>query len=271
MCRRRFSVVLMALIAAGTVFITGCAQPPASMPLQQSAEQILTACMKVEVPKAMQQLGIDPRIRDRDDAGALAFLVCNEIVKRCAAAPATEGCQKALAGYGVGSSDYRPPAGAVLFDAAYAGNTELVRRIVAEGVDVNWRNAGGWTPLMIAAAERHLDTVIVLVDAKADPNQRNAYGRTALMFASRYGQVRIVERLLAAGADPNIVPTDASGINALAAAAIEGHVAVIRLLLDKGADPSIRTRSGQTALDLARANGRAEAARVLEAAGRTGS
>jgi hypothetical protein len=269
MAKQVFGVVVAALVAALSLF-AGCAQPPAAGPGTPSAEQILTACMKVEVPAALRRVGVDPKVRDRDDAGALAFLVCNEVVKRCAATPESEACMKVLAGYGLGAPDYKPPAGAALFDAAYAGNTDLVRRLVAEGVDVNWRNAGGWTPLMIAAAERHLDTVNVLLDAKADPNQRNAYGRTALMFASRYGKVKIVERLLAAGADPNIVPTDATGITALGAAAIEGHVAVIQLLLDKGADPSIRSRSGQTPLDLARANGRSQAVRLLEAAGRAG-
>lgn len=241
------------------------------VPPTLSAEAILTACMKVEVPKALQRLGVDPRIRDRDDAAAYAFLGCNEIAKACTVAPEHESCRRVLAAYGLRAPEQQLSPGAMLFDAAYAGNTDGVRRLVAEGVDVNWRNAGGWTPLMIAAAERHLDTVIVLLDAKADPNQRNAYGRTALMFASRYGHLKIVERLLAAGADPNLVPTDASGITALAAAAIEGHGAVIRLLLDAGADPSIRTRSGETALDLARANGHAEAAQMLEAARRAPS
>ena len=252
-------------------FFIGCAQSPAPAPRGMSAEQIMMACMKVEVPAALQKLGIDPRVRNRDDAGALAYLVCSDVVRHCAANPSTEACQKLLTRYGLAAGDYRPSSGTVLFDAAYSGATDRIRQLLAEGADVNWRNAGGWTPLMIAAAERHLDAVVVLLDAKADPNQRNSYGRTALMFASRYGQLAIVERLLAAGADPNIVPNDATRWTALVSAATEGHAAVIQALLAKGADPSIRTRDGLTALDVARAAGHNEAAKMLESAMRPSS
>jgi hypothetical protein len=236
-----------------------------------SAEQIMTACMKVEVPAALQKLGIDPLVRNRDDAGALAYLVCSDVVRHCAAQPGTDACQRLLSRYGLAGADYRPTTEAALFDAAHAGNVELLRKLLAEGANVNWRNAGGWTPLMIASAERQLDSVVILLEAKADPNQRNSYGRTALMFASRYGQLAIVERLLAAGADPNVVPGDATGFTALVSAAIEGHAAVIRTLLAKGADPTLRTRAGQTALEIARERGHAEAAEILKSAMRPSS
>lgn len=72
-------------------------------------ERILTACMKVEVPAALDRLGIEPQICDRYDVAALAYLTCNEIVKRCAATPETGGCQKVLAGYGLCLPEYRPP------------------------------------------------------------------------------------------------------------------------------------------------------------------
>lgn len=231
-----------------------------------SAERIMTACMQVEVPAALQRLGVDPRMRTRDDAGAFAYLICGEIVRHCGATPTTDACQQALGRYGLAVEGYKPPLGAALFDAAFAGKTERIARLLAEGADVNWRNAGGWTPLMIAAAERHLDAVAALLDAKADPNMRNAYGRTALMFASRYGQLAIVDRLLGAGADANIVPTDATGLTALAAAAKEGHAEVVDLLLRNGANPSIRTRDGRTPLEVARAAGHAKVVRLLEAA-----
>jgi len=263
--------VVAALAAALGALSIGCAQSPAPALANMSAEQIMMGCMKVEVPAALQKLGIDPRVRTRDDAGALAYLVCSDVVRHCAAQPGTEACQRVLSRYGLAAADYRPTTEAALFDAAYAGNVDLLRKLLTEGANVNWRNAGGWTPLMIAAAERHLDAVIVLLDAKADPNQRNSYGRTALMFASRYGQLAIVERLLAAGADPNVVPTDATGWTALVSAATEGHAAVIRALLAKGADPSIRARDGKTALDFARASGHREAAELLESAVRPSS
>jgi hypothetical protein len=233
--------------------------------------ELLEACMTVEVPSMLRKVGIDPRIRTREDAGLLAHTMCDAVVRTCAAEPAGDACRGSLARYGLGQPGYVPAPGRGLFDAAYRGDTAAVQRLLSEGIDPNYRNPGGWTPLMIAAAERHLEAVVVLLAAKADSNLRNSYGRTALMFASRYGQLAIVERLLAAGADPNVIPTDATGWTALVSAAKEGHIAVIRALLDKGADPSIRTREGQTALDIARAAGHREAVGLLESAMRPGS
>jgi ankyrin repeat protein len=220
--------------------------------------------MKVEVPRALQSLGVDPRVRTREDAGAKAFLLCKEVVGFCAPVPTSEACRPVLARYGFGAGDYRPSAEVALFDAALAGRTDTVRKLLAEGADVNWRNAAGWTPLMIAAAEKHLDTVQVLLAAKADPNQRNAYGRTALMFASSYGQLEIVRALLAAGADPNIVANDTTGWTALVAASVAGHTAVVDALLKGNADPRLLTKEGRRAIDYARANGHADVVRLLE-------
>lgn len=138
--------------------------------------------------------------------------------------------------------------------------------LLTEGADPNWRNVEGWTPLIIAAAQGHLEVVIVLLEAKADPNARNSYGRTPLMYASSYGRDAIVEKLLAAGADLNIAPTDQTGWTAIVAAAAGGHASTVELLLRHGADPTIKTKNGQTALDLARTQGHVRVVQVLQAA-----
>jgi ankyrin repeat protein len=52
----------------------------------------------------------------------------------------------------------------------------------------------------------------------------------------------------------------------LMGAAINDHADVVAVLLEKGADGSIRNESGQTALDLARESGAAEAVEQIEAA-----
>jgi hypothetical protein len=259
--------VVMTMALSFVLAAAACAAPGAS----PAPSELLEACMRVEMPSMLRNVGIDPRIRTREDAGLLTHTMCNALVRTCTAEPAGDACRGSLARYGLGQPGYVPAPGRGLFDAAYRGDTAAVQRFLSEGIDPNYRNPGGWTPLMIAAAERHLEAVVALLEAKADSNLRNSYGRTALMFASRYGQLAIVERLLAAGADPNVIPTDGTGWTALVSAAMEGHVMVIRALLDKGADPSIRTREGRTALDIARAAGHREAAELLESAMRPGS
>ncbi len=126
----------------------------------------------------------------------------------------------------------------------------------------------GWTPLMIAAAERHSETVAILLAAGADVNKRNRLGRTALMFAAFYGDVRIAKALLDHGADVDAVDGETSR-PALAAAAMNGHLEVVRLLLDKGADTSIRDREGSTALGWAKKRGFTAVSNLLEARGAT--
>jgi ankyrin repeat protein len=255
-------IVVAALLAA-CASPSGTPDAPAPKP---SLAQIMEACMKVEVPTALKRLGLGP-IRTREDAVNVSRYLCQIVVRTCAADPAGDDCQKELGKYGLGDPSYSPSPGASLYNAAENGATATVRSLLTAGADPNWRNAVGWTPLMIAAAEKHPDTVAALLEAKADPNARNSYGRTALMYASGYGQDTIVERLLAAGADPNIVPTDQSGCwTALIAAAAGGHAKTVEVLLRGGADPTIKSKDGKTAIEIARSAGHSEVVRILQAA-----
>jgi len=155
--------------------------------------------------------------------------------------------------------------------AASAGRTDLIKTLIELKVDINKptkasrdsASGEGWTPLMIAAAEGHAETVSALVDGGADVNATNRLGRTALMFASSYGFAAIVQNLLGHRADPNIVPKDSTGWTALIAAAHNGHGEVVTLLLGHGADASIRDKQGKTALAWAEAQGHSEMAQAL--------
>jgi hypothetical protein len=155
----------------------------------------------------------------------------------------------------------------MLYAAAYSGSTDIVKAMTAMGSDPNAAVTAaasrGWTPLLIAAAEGHENTVAALLDAGADPNVKNALGRTALMHASVYGFTAIVKLLLARGADPNLAPTDGQGWTALMAAARAGHVETVRALLNGGAKVALTDKNGNTALALAEAQGQTAVAVVL--------
>lgn len=258
-------LLLMALVLVALVGPAFAQSPPAAPASAPPPSQILDACMKYEVPRMLQLLGTGP-IRTREDAAIAAHIKCQSVVAACTASPSSDDCQRPLRLLGLGDPDYKPSPGAALYDAAERGWVSAINRLIAEGADPNWRNLAGWTPLMIAAAEKHLDAVVALLEAKADPNLRNSYGRTAIMYAASYGQEAIVEKLLAAGADPNVVPKDPSGWTALIAAAARGHPRTVEILLRGGADPAIRAKDGMTALDLARSQGHVEVVKILEAA-----
>jgi len=93
----------------------------------------------------------------------------------------------------------------------------------------------------LAAAKRSLDT-----DAPVDG--KDAGGYSPLMIAAGLGQVQMVELLLVAGADPNLLDSR-MGASALHKAAQGGVPEVARLLLDHGAFVDMQSPTlGQTPL-----------------------
>jgi uncharacterized protein len=115
---------------------------------------------------------------------------------------------------------------------------------------------GGLTPLLFAAREGSLETVVALLQAGADINQTSEFGWTALLVATQNRYYRMGIYLLEHGADPNIA--NEGGWSPLYLATdnrnIEGgdyptrkpdldHLEYIRRLLAAGANPNLRMRS----------------------------
>ncbi len=223
---------------------------------------IYAACIPVYVNEFKQ------KVNDEQKAQLMANLLCQIISGGCQKEPRGEPCKKSIRHL----NDSLQKSGESLpYMAAFAGRTDLVSTLIEIGADINKPVTGvtaspsgaGWTPLMIAAAQGHPETVSALIKGGANVNATNTLGRTALMFASSNGFTAIVKDLLAHRADPNIVPKDDTGWTALIAAAHKGHVDVIRVLLDHGVDATIKDKEGKTALVWAEAQGHADAARVL--------
>ncbi|MET0625986.1 MAG: ankyrin repeat domain-containing protein [Pyrinomonadaceae bacterium] len=95
----------------------------------------------------------------------------------------------------------RNPETDALLQAARGGHAETVRSILAGGrADVNGRDEGGDTPLIVAARAGHDDVVQSLLVARADPNVKNDGGQTALAAAAAGGHDEVVRLLKQAGA-----------------------------------------------------------------------
>jgi ankyrin repeat protein len=88
-----------------------------------------------------------------------------------------------------------------LHNAAEADDVVNIRRLVAEGADVNVAGDGGWRPLHEAAAEGHVEAVQVLVELGADKEASTAAGDTPLHWAAYAGHVTVVKTLVELGAD----------------------------------------------------------------------
>ena len=90
------------------------------------------------------------------------------------------------------------------------------------------------TPLTEAVVAQDLVATRRLLDAGVFVDGKDAGGYTPLMIAAGLGQVQMVELLLVAGADPNLLDSR-MGASALHKAAQSGVPEVARLLLDHGA------------------------------------
>jgi hypothetical protein len=85
--------------------------------------------------------------------------------------------------------------------AAMKGHTELVRKLIARGADVN---KTGWTPLHYAATTGQLAIIQLLLDEHAYIDAESPNKTTPLMMAAHYGTPQAVKLLLEAGADPSL-------------------------------------------------------------------
>jgi ankyrin repeat protein len=154
-----------------------------------------------------------------------------------------------------------------LSEAAMQGNTDTVRGLLKQKVDVDAAQGDGTTALHWAAFKDDLEMVKMLLAAGANPKAATREGAiTPLSMACTNGNAGIIEALLKAGAEAGSV--NANGTTALMTAAASGSADAVKVLLDRGADVKARENvHGQTALMFAAALNRHEVIKVLMAHG----
>ncbi|MGF1515385.1 MAG: ankyrin repeat domain-containing protein [Elainellaceae cyanobacterium] len=119
-----------------------------------------------------------------------------------------------------------------IHSAAWNGNTEVVRSLIAAGADVDAGEPQEFSPMMAAAEVGALEIIGLLIDAGADVNTvtrcDRCRGETALTIAAEYGHAEVVERLIRAGADDTHPRYD--GRTAIDLAALRGQAHVVQML-----------------------------------------
>jgi ankyrin repeat protein len=113
--------------------------------------------------------------------------------------------------------------------ACKSGDLVTVRKLLDEGIDVNWKNQSGMTAFMWASGRGHIEVMKLLLDRGAKANMRDNSLWTALMKASYHGKVDSV-----------------------------------RLLLERGADTYIKHGHGMTAKDIAKREGKGDIVHLLD-------
>ena len=136
---------------------------------------------------------------------------------------------------GKGREGYLPTQ---LMRAAYEGNEQRVRELVAAGAPLDLVDVYGYSALHRASYRGHVRIAKLLLDGKyegkgADINLQDRDGWTSLILACAYGQEAIVHLLLERGA--NVTLRDKDGSTVLAIARRSEHVAIVALLKAHGA------------------------------------
>ena len=169
-----------------------------------------------------------------------------------------------------------------LFNGARAGDVDLVRGLLSEGLLVNCAGPRGATPLHIAARFNQPQMVGLLIAHKADPAVKDDRGYTPLDKARASGTDDVAKQLQGAtmpksfdsrcrklleaahrgdvarltelvNTQPDVVNSRGPrGATALHVAARYGHAEAVEALLRLGADPAATDNNGHTATDKAR-------------------
>ncbi|HEU0176892.1 MAG TPA: ankyrin repeat domain-containing protein [Blastocatellia bacterium] len=126
-----------------------------------------------------------------------------------------------------------------LHRAAQAGDLELLRSRLRQGMNPDERDKAMRTPLMDAVKSDRIEAVRILLGAGANVNATSASGRTPLIEAAEFGRIDSAQLLIASGADLN---TSQRGWGtALEAAERMGHNELAETLRRAGARSSGRS------------------------------
>jgi ankyrin repeat protein len=151
-------------------------------------------------------------------------------------------------------------------DAAAAGSYRMKGKGETLMQNVNALGKNGHTPLMDAAKEGDLETVLDLLRRGAEVNGRSNKGKTPLHYAAAHGHVEVVKQLITHGAE--IDSRDRDWHTPLMLAAIYGCNHTVQALIVNGADVNAKTLNGTTPVVYAENNQHPLTAALLKKAQR---
>ena len=142
------------------------------------------------------------------------------------------------------NNDFKPYATSpLLASASYKGNIKVMKKLIENGVLVNFQYTTNRSALSNAAFGNQDEAIQLLLDNGANINIKKSSGETPLHIAVSQGYIKVIKVLLANGADVNT--KDNSGNTPLhyAVRYSKNNEKIINLLLNNGANINAKNKS----------------------------
>ncbi|XP_052242175.1 uncharacterized protein LOC127852295 isoform X2 [Dreissena polymorpha] len=169
----------------------------------------------------------------------------------------------------------------LLLQAAWQGDIKVILRLLSQKkvLDINCKNADGYTPIMLATRDMQLferlasqmsrpynpvEVVTELLNARADLHATDEDGKSCLHHACSSKAIisqAVVSTIVACG--PNMEQKDKRCFAPLHCASLTGNVECITTLLEGGSEVNSRGFAGATALHITSYNNHEKATSVL--------
>lgn len=146
-----------------------------------------------------------------------------------------------------------------IFSAAKRGDVDKINALIESGTDVDEKNPGGDTALLLCALHGHEPCAQLLIEKGADVWHTNKSGNSALHLASFKGWMNMCKLLIASSSSETRGDDDVriydqvneQGDTPVLLAAWEGHYDVTKYFIAIGADIARVTKNGETPETLA--------------------
>lgn len=144
----------------------------------------------------------------------------------------------------------------VLLDAINSERKDVIESLLKRGVNLNYQNFDGSTPLILSSIKGNLEISTLLIKNGASINVINHHGRSALL-ESFEGKINInlIKFLIENGADVNIGNTNHSSINNVLYSIYNYNqldetvkIELVRLIIEKGFKLNEKDNKGRTVL-----------------------
>lgn len=136
-----------------------------------------------------------------------------------------------------------------IIKAADSGDVNTIKKLQAEGRNINETDSNGATALIYAICSKKVETAKYLIESGADIKMKDRNGWDALIYAIDYKQHELINLLIDKGADIEL--RDNWGDTPLVHAALRtADIDSVKMLIKRGAKVNTRNNTSQPLFDL---------------------